>query len=96
MSLDRLAADVAPLDPRLRVAADEPDCFLCGKKVRRVVAVTVDTGNSIGLHAHAECVGNRTAFEVMTLYWQALRAAIMGQRETPNPGPVRNLSGGFL
>jgi len=82
---DKLVSDVAVLDPRLRVAADDPDCFLCGKRVRRAVAVTVETGASIGMHAHAECVGNSTPFDLCVRYWQAIRAAVSGKRESPNP-----------
>jgi len=86
---DRHAADTRALDPRLRAAADDPDCFLCGKRVRREVALTVETGASVGLHAHAACLDNRPAFEVMVRYWQAIRAAVKGERETPNPAPPR-------
>jgi hypothetical protein len=93
-ALDRLAADTAALDPRLRTAADDPECFMCGKRVRRAVAMTVETGSSIGLHAHAACLDNRSSFDVMCRYWKALRAAISGERETPNPAaPV--VRGGF-
>jgi hypothetical protein len=92
---DKLAADVAPLDPRLRVVADSPDCFLCGRKVRREVALTVETAASIGLHCHAECCHGMQAWELTARYWQALRAAIQGGPETPNPGPPR-VQGDFV
>lgn len=94
-ALDQLAADTAALDPRLRVQSDDPDCFLCGKRVRRAVAVTVETGASIGMHAHAECCNNMPALELYSRLWRAIRAAIRGEAESPNPGPAR-IRGAFL
>jgi len=95
-ALDKLAAAAGYLDPRLRIAADDPECFMCGKKVRRAVALTVETGASIGMHAHEECIGGKQAWEVCARYWQAMRAAITGEKETPNPGPPRISYGAFV
>lgn len=87
MSLDKHANDTASLDPRLRMASDRPECFICGTRIRRTTSdpVTVDTGASIGLHAHAACCDNRPALDILTRYWKALRAAMSGTIETPNP-----------
>ena len=79
------AEAVKALDPRLRVAGDNPDCFLCGKRIKRGNAVFVESGASPRMPAHAECCDNRTAFDLMARYWQALRAAMPGHAETPNP-----------
>ena len=83
--LDKLAADVAALDPRLRVARDNPDCFLCGKVCGPRAVVYVESGASPQLAAHSRCVNNMQAVELMARYWQAVRAAIQGEGETPNP-----------
>lgn len=97
MSLDKLAADTVILDPRLRIASDSPECFLCGKHIVRTTSdpVTVETQNSIGLHAHGACCNNMPALDLFAAYWKAIRAAMTGERETPNPGPARIFSGDF-
>lgn len=85
MSKDAHAAAVASLDPRLRVAGDNPDCFLCGKRVVRANAVYVESGASPRMPAHSVCCDGMAAFDLMARYWQAIRSAIQGHRETPNP-----------
>lgn len=81
------------LDPRLRLVNDLPDCFVCGHRITRANFISVETGASIPVHAHSECCEGHMSegridkwlFEKM---WQAVRAAILGQGETPNPAPA--------
>ena len=85
MSLDQHAAEVALLDPRLSVS--HPDCFLCGKRVVRANAVWVESGASPRMPAHSECanVMCRRPLTLMARYWMAVRAAVIGRPEAPNP-----------
>ncbi len=94
-ALDRLAADVASLDPRLRVAGDEPECFMCGKRCRAGTFIGIETDASARMHAHTECAGNADPVDLAARYWMAVRAAFPGVAESPNPAAAR-VRGGFL
>ena len=85
MSVDAHAETVAHMDPRLRVAGDNPECFVCGKRIRRANAVYVESGASPRMPAHSTCCDGMAALDLMARYWQAIRAAVEGHAETPNP-----------
>jgi len=76
------------LDERLSI--ERPVCFLCGHRLMRKNFVTIDSTAFTPLHAHQECVdalGGPREFAARA--WKAIRAAILGQPETPNPAPAR-------
>jgi hypothetical protein len=92
-AIDKHEADVASLDERLSIA--KAVCFLCGKAIARLNFVTVASPAFTPYHAHAECadaIGG--AGELANRVWQAIRAAITGKGETPNPATA-TVHGGF-
>lgn len=93
-ALDRLVADTAALDPRLRAGTDAPECFMCGKRCRPGTFVGIESDASARMHVHSECAGNAEPVELAARYWKAVRAAVPGMLETPNPGPAF-VRGGF-
>lgn len=102
MSLDKLAADVADLDPRLRLVRDLPDCLLCGHKIVRMNFISIETGATTPLHAHSECAEGHIGKDgkpdewLFERLWQAITAAVTGRPEAPNPGPILNFRGEHL
>ena len=95
MSRDLDAAVSANLDPRLRLASDNSECFLCGRPLVRNNYVNVEYGEAQPLAAHSECCNNMPALDLFAAYWKALRAAVPGTRETPNPGEIKLFRGDF-
>lgn len=91
-AFDQLVGNTKGLDPRLDLS--RPECFLCGKKIQRKNLVHVESGASPRMPAHSECCQGMRAFDLMTRYWQAVRASITGKEETPNPSAPW-VKGGF-
>lgn len=84
--LDFDAAHAKGLDPRLRVATDNPDCFLCGRPILNPGdRLGIETEHSVRLHFHGSCAHGMQGFDLFARYWQAIRGAIIGEKETPNP-----------
>lgn len=77
------------LDPRISADGPPQECFMCAKDITRNNWVAVETGASPQLLAHESCVNNMPALTLYTRYWKALRAAMRGERESPNPAPAR-------
>lgn len=87
-ALDKLAADAESLDERLSIS--RPVCCACGKKLVSARFLTIETGATTPMHVCTDCADSHTEDGRPDLWlfgkvWQAVRAAIQGKAETPNP-----------